>query len=206
LPLDTIENIYSEFRSTYVDDPESKINFFERNAIFLNNIKQFSSKNELGLYIQIIGSYTDALNRKGHYNVAIDLIDKYQVFIDAEIKRLNAEDVKDAWYYSIYFVKGMASYNLKDYKTATPIFKKLVQIDDKNDSYKNWLNYSQAWQRQWWLRIISIALVALFLSGLYLKKYIPFAIGMTINIIAFIGVLGISIYEHYVRRSFRKKK
>ncbi|MGP8216577.1 MAG: hypothetical protein ACLQQ4_13505 [Bacteroidia bacterium] len=206
MPIDTIENIYSDFRANYVNEPDFIINFFEQHAIFLNNIRLFKDKEELGLFIQMISNYTNAVYQKGRYNLAIDLVDKYQIFIDEEIKRLSAEKIKDAWYYSISFVKGIASFNLKDYKTATPIFKKLVQTDNQNDNYKNWLNYSQAWQRQWIMRIISITLMTLLVLGIFFKKYIPFKIGISMDVFVILGFIIIGIYDHYIRRNVRNKK
>jgi len=206
MPLTTIEEIYAEFRASYIKDVDPRINFFERNAIIINNTKQFKDKEELELYIQLIGDYTNAVYQKGHYNTAIDLVDKYQVFVDNEIQRLNATEIKNDWYYSLALIKGISLYNLKDYKTSTPIFKKLVVISPQNDNFKNWLHLSQVWQRQWLLRIISIILIIMFVIRTFFKKYIPFALGISFDIIALVGIIAINIYEHYIRRSFRKKK
>lgn len=47
----------------------------------------------------ILGS--EAIYQKDHYNLAIDLIDEKQIFIDNEIKRMNADELKNRWSYSL---------------------------------------------------------------------------------------------------------
>lgn len=202
----TIENLYSEFRSTFVDEPDFMIAFYEKNAIFLNNIKQFEDKEELRLFVLMIGRYIEAVYKKCSCNSAINLVNKYQDFIDKEIQRLNAEGIKNEWYYQLKVVKGMASYDLKDYKTAVQIFKKLLLIDNQNENYKNWLNSSQYGQRLWLIRIITIASILLFLVGIFFKKSIPLNNRIPLDGIGLLGFLFIVIYDHYAKRSFRRNK
>lgn len=168
-----IENIYSDFRTNYVDKPDFAIDFYEKNSILLNNIKQFIDKQELKLYIEILSKYVEAIYQNDRCNLAIDIVNKQQIFIDDEIQRLDANDIKDDWYFSLQFVKGMASYNLKDYKTSTQIFKKLVQFDNQNDRYKQWLTYSQYGLNIWLVRITNIVCGGLVLAVIVFKSQIP---------------------------------
>jgi hypothetical protein len=201
----TIENIYSDFRSTFVDKPEFIIDFYNKNAIFFNNIKSFKDKEELKLFIEMTCKYVEALYLKDRYNMVVDTIDKQQVFIDQEILRLNATDIKDAWYYSISFVKGMASYKLKDFKAATQIFKELVSYDNQNDRYKNWLRYSLSGQRRWLVNAIYVVSMILIFTEMFFKSSITNnSIRQTLLGIGLLGIIGNSIYEYYIKRSFRK--
>jgi hypothetical protein len=199
-----IENIYSEFNldGKSADFP---IVFYEKHSIALNNIQSFTEKKELKLYIEIICKYAEAVYHKDRFNSAIDIIDKEQLFIDKEIQRLNAEDLKDDWYYSLQFVKGMASYNLKDYKTSTPIFKKLVQFDNQNERFKGWLEYSKYGSNIWLVRTINIMAVGLLLIYIFCHSQIPnFYVRQTIALIALLGWLATTAYEIYIKRSHRK--
>jgi hypothetical protein len=200
-----IENIYSDFRTNYIDKPDFAIDFYEKNSIYLNNIKQFKDKHELKLYIEIVCKYVEAIYQKDRCNLAIDIVDKQQVFIDNEIQRLNADDLKDAWYHSLQFVKGMASYNLKDYKTATPIFKKLVQFDNQNDRYKSWLTYSKYGLNLWIVRIINIICMGLIVSEAIFKSQIPnYYVRQSMLVIGLLGILTNLGYEYYVKQKKRK--
>ncbi len=200
-----IENIYSAFRKNYVDKPDFAIDFYEKNLIYLNNIKQFKDKEELKLYIEIVCKYAEAIYQKDRYNLAIDFVDKQNNFIDNEILRLNADDIKDAWYHSLQFVKGMASYKLKDYKTATPIFKKLLQFDNQNDRYKNWLSYSQYGQKLWLVRTVSIVCLGLLVTEMVFKAQIPnYYVRQTILVVGLLGLFANWSYEYYIKRNHRK--
>ena len=201
----SIENIYSDFRTNYVDKPEFAIDFYEKNSIYLNNIKQFRDKNELRFYIELVSKYAEAVYQKDRCNLAVDIVDKQQIFIDNEIQRLDADDLKDAWYHSLQFVKAMASYNLKDYKTATPIFKKLVQFDNQNDRYKNWLTHSQYGLKLWLVRTINIVCVGLVVAEMIFKSQIPnYHVRQTMLVVGLLGLLSNSAFEYYLKRNHRK--
>ena len=201
-----IQNIYSDFRTNYQNNPDFLIDFYKSNSIYLNNIKGFIDKQNLKFYIEIICKYAEAIYQKDHYNLAIDLIDEKQIFIDNEIKRLNAAELKDSWYYSLQFVKGMASYYLKDYKTATSIFKTLVQFDNKNDLYKIWLNNSKYGLNLWIVRTINIVCGILILTEIIFESRIKnFYVRISMLAIGLLGLLSNWTYEYYIKQSFRKK-
>jgi len=201
-----IENIYSDFRTNYENTPDFLIDFYKKNSIYLNNIKGFIDKQNLKFYIEIICKYAEAIYQKDHYNLAIDIIDEKQIFIDNEINRLNAAELKDSWYYSLQFVKGMASYYLKDYKTATSIFKNLVQFDNQNDLYKIWLTNSQYGLNLSIVRIINIVCAILVLTEIIFESQIRNGyVRISILVIGFLGLLSNWTYEYYIKRSFRKK-
>ena len=202
-----IENIYSDFRTNYENTPDFSIDFYKSNSIYLDDIKDLKDKQSLRIYIEIICKYTEAVYQKDYYNLAIDIIDEKQVFIDNEIQRLNADELKNGWYYSLQFVKGMASYHLKDYKTATSIFKTLVKMEPENDLYKRWLSYAQYGLNIWLVRIINIVCPLLLLTEIIFGSGIKnFYVRISILTVALLGLLSNSAYEYYIKRSFRKKK
>lgn len=202
-----IENIYSNFRTNYENKPDFSIDFYKSNSIYLNNIKDFKDNQNLKFYIEIISKYTDAICQKGHYNLAIDMINEKQIFIDKEIQRLNADELKDSWYYSLQFVKGMASYYLKDYKTATLIFKNLVEFDNQNDLFKIWLNNSQYGLNLWIVRTINLISGILILTEIIFDSRIKnFYLRISMLAIGLLGLLSNWAYEYYIKRSFRKKE
>jgi len=200
-----IENIYSDFKTSYVDEPDFVIDFYEKNSIYLNNIGQFKDKEGLKSYIEIVCKYAEAIYRKDRCNLAIDFIDKQQVFIDNELQRLNADELKDACYHSLQFVKGMASYNIKDYKSATSIFKKLVQIDKQSDRYKNWLTHSLYGLKLWLVTTINIVCGGLVVVEMIFKSQIPnYYVRQTLLVVGLIGLFANWAYESYIKRNHRK--
>jgi len=200
-----IKNIYSDFRTNFVNTPDFVIDFYEKNSPYFNNVIQFKDKKELRLYIELICKYAEAVHHKDRCNLAVDIVEKQQLFIDNEIQRLNAGDLKDAWYYSLQFVKGMASYNIMDYKTSTPIFKKLVQFDNQNDRYKNWLIQSQYGLNLWLVRTINIVCGGLVLTGMIFKSQIPnYYVRQTFLVVGFLGLMTNWAFEYYLKRNNRK--
>src|SRR5437867_1572986 len=109
----TIDNIYSDFRTNYQDKPDFSIDFYTRHAIFFNNVQTFKNKEELRLFIELTWQYLNALFKKDRYSDTLNTADKFQPLIDTEIDRLNATDLKDEWYNGILFLKAKSCYELQ---------------------------------------------------------------------------------------------
>ena len=155
----------------------------------------------------MISHYVNAILKKEHYNDAIDEVVKTLPFINKEIERLSANDLKDGFYYSILYSSGMSNYNLREYKIATPIFKELVTYDSKNDNYKKWFAYSKLGERLLIARALNILFCAMLLLDIFIgKKYLSPSEREVLDGTAFIGIMSIVGYDYYVKRSYRKPK
>ncbi len=200
-----IEKIYNDLRADFENTPDYVIDFYSKNNLLLNNIKSFTDKEELRLFIEIVWQYLNAVYQKDRFNETVDFADKNLKLIDSELIKLNADELKDDWYNGILHFKGMASYRLRDYKTSTPIYKYLTKSDPKNDSFKNWLNYSTYGQRLWLVNTINIVCGVMVLVYFFYKEYIEvFEIKISILGIAMFGLFANWGYEYYIKRSFRK--
>jgi len=207
MAANTIQQLFNEYTSAPDDQPEYVLDFFMRNAIPFNNVNAFQNSDELHLYIELIWQYLNALYKKDRYNDTINNAIKYMLIIDSEIARLNSSSIRDEWYYGIFFFKGIAAYRLRDYKTATVVFKKLVNHDKKNENYKIWLSHSSYGQRMWISKTIMVACGLLLLTEIFFKKYLPsFMVKISLDGIALTGFIGTMIYDYYIKRSFRKKR
>ena len=201
----SIDNIYSEFITKNDHSADYAISFYERKSIFFNHNKQLTNKGEVGLYIELICRFTEAYYQKEHFTIAIDIVDKQQAFIDSEIERLNAGEIKDSLYHSIQFVKGMATYKLKDFKASFEIFESLTHYDSKNDNYRNWLNLSRFGQKMRLIRILNITFFGLVVIEIIFKSHIPnYYLRQTIVGVGLIGLISIWAYEYYLKRNQRK--
>ncbi len=199
-----IQNIHHQIWSE-PNKPDEIIRCYNQNAVLLNNLKSFRNEDELKLYLEIILKYLNAIYTKERLNETIDIVNHTIKLIDSEIIRLNAINLKDDVYFGILHFKGMASYRVRDYKTAVAIYKLLIDLDSKNDSFKNWLNYSTYGQRLWLVNAINIFCGILILVYFFAKEYIDvFEIRISILAIGFFGLVANWSYEVYIKRSFRR--
>ena len=205
--MTTIANIYNEYKITHKEGPSFTIDFYDNNLIFLNNITSFQDIEELRLYIELLWQYLNAKYAKCHYKDVVATVTIKRPLIDSEIMRLNSDKLKDDWYYGIIFFGGMSSYNLKDYKIATPLFKELVNHDNKSDRYKNWLNYSIAGEPGWITNSVYVS--SLLLMGIQIlldKFYTPFAFNGSLLNLGVLGLVSAGLYDFYNKYRFRKTK
>jgi hypothetical protein len=168
------------------------------------NISSFKDKEELRHFIELIWRYLNAIYEKSHFSDTIESANKFQPIIDKEILRLNAQDLQDKWYYGILFHKGMACYNLRDYKTATPIFKTMKQFDLKNNRFEDWYNFSHYGQKYWIVNTIYVVFSLSVMSTFFLRAYIPAYIRLSIYIVGFLVLISNIGCEYYMKRIFRR--
>ena len=197
--------IHNEFSSEIESKPDVVINLYNKYTLTFNNINEFKSKDELLFFIEITWIYLKAIFQKDYYNETIDVTIKKLQLINKEIERLKAPDLKNDTYNAILLIQGMATYNLKDYKNSTPIFKYLSSIDPKNDNFRNWLNYSSYGQKLWLVNSINILCGLLIIIYFFSKEIIEiFEIRISILGIAMLGLFSNWGYEYYIKKSFRK--
>jgi hypothetical protein len=200
-----IENIYNDYKTAGEYPPNYTLDFFAKNAIPLNNIDSFKDDNELKLYIELAWQHLSALYQNGRFNDTADNATRYLKIIDNEINQHNLIVIKDDWYYGVLLFKGMATHQLRDYKTSTSIFEELTAHDSKNENYKNWLRYSKYGQRLWISKTITILCGLLLLIEIIFKKYMPsFFLRSSLESVALVGFIGTLIYDYYIKKSFRK--
>ena len=208
MPTGLITDLYEELFYLLENDSNSVLDFFTNNALVFNNLKTFGNKDDLNRYIVLTSWYADSLNKKDRYNDTFELVNRLLPIIDSEIIRLNTPELKNDWYYFILFLKGTSSYNLRDFKTAVPIFKYLVKQDPQNEKYRNWLKHAVFRQRS------RIVIVIYIVCGLLLFVQIAFrSFGLasytfrqTVSIIGLLAVLSTGAYEYYLKRNLRKTK
>jgi hypothetical protein len=205
MAAETIENVYYDFRSNYQNTAKYVIDTYNRSAILLNNITSFKNKEELKMYIELNSKYVEALYQLKHYNDLLDVVDKNQGMIDSEIMRFDAAEVKDEWYYQLFFVKGMASYGLKDYKTSTPIFKELVALYPKNELYKNWLAHSKYRKFDKYGGVVVILTGIIIIINIFFKNSFPYYLRQGMLIVSLVCLISGTVYNSYLKRSLRRK-
>lgn len=205
MPTSTIRTLYKDFKSAENFTRNYAIDFFSKNRIPTTGIETFDDQ-ELKFYVELVWYYLDVLFQKGRYNETVDESIKYLSVIDSQFGRLESDSDDYFYYYGILFLKGMGTYRLHDFRKSTPIFKKLVEYDPKNENYKMWLTFSKSLERIRICKIITILTLILFLSEILLDKFIPPVIDILLLSLALIGFIGATIYDYYLNRSMRKSE
>jgi tetratricopeptide (TPR) repeat protein len=207
MALSLIQKIYDEYNDALgiKDSYETTLDYFKRNFVLYDNIDSFSDDLDLILFIELSFLHVNALLAKGYYNETVDRSTKALMLIDREFEA-NTEIPIPSLYWEIIFLQGRALYKLKDYNGATMLFKYLVNTDPGNDMYKDWLNSSQYHERQWIAQAMYIIAIALIISEITLKTFIPAEVRIFMDVLGFSMILFNVVYYQYAERSFRKNK
>src|SRR5690606_31100748 len=139
-----LQDIYSSYYEIDSNDSMEFIKLYEKNLIVLDNKSTFKVKDDFNDYVLFVGNYVLSLEIMGKYSKAIKYADKLLQLIDSKKDEFNININDFTLYWSILAAKGRSFYYLKDYKNSITIFKKLLEWDNDNDSYKMILNASKS--------------------------------------------------------------
>lgn len=202
--LNSFALLYNDFMAA-VNDPDRMIDFYHKNAVFLNNITTLNNKDDLGSYIQISNKYAGALYQRKRFSKVIEFANDKMPFIDSEITRLNAPELKDGWYYYILFFKAASLYNKRDFKAAHPLFIELTEYDQKDEVFKNWLNYSDHSSNFSLLNILTWIFSIVLLGNMLIADNISgYKLKSLLSNVALVGLIGSLGYEFYLKRKLKK--
>ncbi|WCT10983.1 hypothetical protein [Mucilaginibacter jinjuensis] len=206
MPALQLINIYNELLALPNKSPDNIITFYQSHLLILSNVTSLDTEDEITAFMAINDWYTKALTYKKQFNNALVIINKVLPMIDSSIEKINYSLFNSQLYQAIVFSKAMSCNQLKDYSSAYPILKKLVDADPENDMYKVWLRASDHGRQRTILNILEFAFGAMILVGLF-KSYIPFVlVKKWISIVGFIGFVACIIYEYDLKRHFRTAK
>jgi hypothetical protein len=202
-----IESVYTAFKENFDNKPEFTIDFYTNNSVFFNSII-LNTTEELRLYIEMTWQYLNAIYSKKSFAETLDKINNTLPFINSEIDRLNATNLKDEWYGGILQFKGMASYKLTHYKTATNIFIELLKLDSNNEIYKKtyqyWLKQSQYKQ---WLKLLDITVIInvilMFISIFFKKSVANYFMRQVLFYVPFFLLIVIGILGYYIKHQLQ---
>jgi tetratricopeptide (TPR) repeat protein len=206
MPALHIINSYNELLALPDKSPENIIAFYQSHLLILSNVTSLDTEDEITAFVAINDWYTKALTYKKQFNNALVIINKVLPMIDSSIEKINYLLFNSPTYQAIMFSKAMSCTHLKDYSSAYPILKKLVEADPENDMYKVWLRASDHGRQRAVLNILEYTFGVMILVGLF-KNYIDVQfIKKWISLIGAIGFIACMIYEYDLKRHFRTAK
>jgi hypothetical protein len=108
------------------------------NNLRLGSGEQPKDNDKLNIHIELAWHYLHALFQKNMFREtagkSLDFLKK----IDREAERLNLNISGNEWYFGIILFKGMSTYRLHKYKSATRTFKQLTRLNTRSEDFKNW--------------------------------------------------------------------
>ncbi len=193
--------IYNDLISDYDDNEAFLMESYKKNSLFFNNIQSFKDQEELALFIEITLHYTYAFFEKGCFFETVELAKKKLNLINSEITRLNANELKDLSYYSILYLIGLASYRLKNYKSAIFNFSQLTKIYPENENYKQRLNKATFEHKSSLIHTFTIAIALALIVNLFVGEYFVLKTRILIKISGLIFLLGLMAYLRYLKQT-----
>lgn len=189
--------------------PEYILRFFESNAVIFNNIHagKFEDKIELGFYVELVAEYIRALYEKGRFNEAVDASIFHLEIIESESRTLGLDPGKHPMYVGSLFFLASSYNSLRAYRKAWSTFKLLSSLDPANENFRICLSASRYAMKQWASRIAMIGCVLVPLVSMALEgNTLPKGSVDGIIIWSYVVLLAVLAFDHYARRSFRKKR
>ena len=149
-----LNNLYRKFINDFQPDPDYVIEFFRNNSVIINNLKEFTSKEDLESFMEIYYQYLNALVEKGRYNDTVDSFQRIIPSIESSIDEFKLERARFNYYRWAVYKKAEACYQLRDYSSALVAFKQLYIYEPQSDSLKLWIEYSKAGKRMLYINIL----------------------------------------------------
>lgn len=184
-------NTKSRF-STFFDSnrlPAEYIAMYEENISYFNELLKNGRKEDLEYALSIkIYKYADSLYKMGCFGKAL----KVQTEIEKDLLKIKGQSTNYAMFEeATTFLKAICLSNLKKYKNANLLLRKLIRKSPTNDNFKNWYKSNQKHQICNVFSLISVIgfssyliIIALDFTDHPIKNLIVRILGLSIGLIS----------------------
>lgn len=164
------EKIYDDFYKLDSNDYYGIIKFYEQNILFLENKSSFNNKVDFEEFILIQCQYIISLENTGKYKKTISKAERVLQLLDVNSKTYNIDLNTYTTYWSILTSQGISYYKLKQYENSYHIFSRLLEFDQDNDYFKEWMNASQSEKRKVINKYLYFSALLLFLVSFIVES------------------------------------
>lgn len=180
---------------------ESVIDFYERNALYFENISKHREGEEIEELANIQISYILALEKKRHYSKASKLLQQVETLFNKLKDSPSFDKVNERY----IFASGVIAQRLKKYEDSQNYFTKLIKIDPDNDLYKNWYESNKDWLCHQKLKIVGYIGTAILFGSILFGDAIELSrdLKLKLDIIAIILIVG-GFYGHQIIRHIKR--
>ncbi|WP_345950579.1 hypothetical protein ABDD95_03835 [Mucilaginibacter sp. PAMB04274] len=143
MPVKSLQQIFDDYETNFVDSPAFVIKFVELNPAVLAAPGQLRERDDLLKVAAIVGKYFKALMQTKQYQKVVNEVDLVLTEFDANMRLLKMQPNQEKWYLHLMFFKGEALYNLNFYKNALDHFNQMLVLTPDNAIIKKWIFYSK---------------------------------------------------------------
>ena len=199
--MSQIRDLYNEFLSLDFHNDNVVIEFFKTKKLIIENSTIKNEEDSADL-LNLINFHLKSLFTKGYTSKCVKASFTYEKRLIDLYSSTNKEIKSDL--NELLFFRGASFYGLKKYKESNTIFKKLVEYDKENDTYKSWLsaNKKEITNQNDWIYLL-IGSVLIFGSD-----YLPFSADTKLIVTsAGAGILAVFAIRHirlYINKLYEK--
>jgi len=201
-----METIYKKFKDGYSANSYYGIDFYNEHLLFFNNITHFNNQQEFIMFVEMFDLCVESFTANRQYKNAIAALEMLPT-IESAIDQYKIDRAKFTFYRRLLFQKAFSLYYLKDFKSATKLFRQLQDDEPQNDLIKSWIGHNKLRRIGQFIYVpILIALVCIVIERItknnqYMKlNHIATLIG-SISLATFFGM-----FLYVQLKSYRKSQ
>jgi tetratricopeptide (TPR) repeat protein len=202
--MKTISQIRTELDTLPEREPITHLNYYRNNQLHILSINPRESIDHFNTKTQTLSIFGKLLVNNGNYSEAYDILTRAKETYDSDpFKSVNF--LEDSSYRQVMFNLGVAAYKNKNKETAQQLFTRLLELDPRNDNYKEWLKAIKIerfayWDKYFFYAFLAWLVIDVFIGDLFTEPF------NTINLYLGIILLITSISMGIVKRRIQKKE
>lgn len=198
-----MEKIIEKSYHIDLNDVEQIIRYYNQHQSYFDNYKHTTDTKTTEEIILFKQNLCEALEKKSHYTDAqIVLANIFSLL--SEIKEVSTQ--YDRFYERALFYEGVLFGRKKNYRASNERFELLLQIDPKNEKYRDWYNVNREWIMHQQFRYIDYGLMFILLFILTIGDKVLGHYYFYVLVVAFVIYLGWFSFRYFKERSFRNRK
>jgi len=193
-----MEKTSTEWYNFDLFDTDVVLKFYKNRKLYYENLNKAIDKTTIEEFIVVKQRYCEALEKLNRYNEAFIIIEQVYKLLG----RLKNKSSK--YYNNLYektlFCEGSLFAREEKYNESNEIFKKLIDLDPKNERYENWYLTNKERLSSKKIKVLEYIILAAFIFTIILGDKLFDSNVFLVKIIVFVLFIGLFIFK----RTYRK--
>jgi len=196
-----MEKTSTEWYNFDLFDTDVVLKFYKKRKLYYENLNKAIDKTTIEEFIVVKQRYCEALEKLNRYNEAFIIIEQVYKLLG----RLKNKSSK--YYNNLYektlFCEGLLFARQEKYNESNEIFKKLIDIDPKNERYENWYLTNKEWLSSKRIKVLEYIILAAFVFTIILGDKLFDSNVFLAKIIVFVLFIALFIFKRTYRRMIK---